>query len=84
MKTKNPTNKERIESLEKEIKRLWEVLDEVAIQARRGESAWNFQRPIGPKFRDIPIPKLPEEIREIDGRPINKHSKPLRDRVHTG
>jgi len=79
MKTKNPTNKERIEFLEREVKRLWEVLNEVSIQARRGESAWNRQQPIGPRFRKIPIsPEFPDfgNIKEIDTRPIS-----LKDRV---
>lgn len=83
MKTKNQTNTKRIEELEREIKRLWEVLDEVAVQARRGESAWNFQRPIGSKYREIPIsPEFPDfgKITVIDTEP----AKGLRDRVREG
>src|ERR1700687_3924641 len=72
---------QRIEELEKEVKRLWEVLDEVSIQARRGESAWNRQQPLGGiKFRNVPIsPEFPDmgHFQEIDTEP----EKGLRDRI---
>lgn len=75
MKTKNPTNKEllrRIENLE-------ERLNEVANDASWGK----LLRPIGPKFRDIPIsPEFPDfgKITVIDTEP----NKSLKDRTKEG
>lgn len=75
MKTKNQTNTKRIERIEKQLEEMWKVLDEI--------TPWNFQRPIGPKYREIPIsPEFPDfgKITVIDTEP----AKGLRDRVREG
>jgi hypothetical protein len=73
------TDQERIANLERQVQRLWEILDHVSIQAQRGESAWQMQQPLGGRLRKVPIsPEFPDFGHFFEP---DIESKGLRDRV---